>query len=126
MKFSPKLKQAKAEIEAILKKYDIGALVVLHTPGFGESIWNLTPSYSAIEITPDHRAILLKSNPAHYGGDKDKRNLAVTNTVNMVQIFTDTMGPQILALMDTYEHWSKNIDITSTGMNFTSDEELGN
>lgn len=126
MNFSPKLKKAKQEIEAILKKYDIGALAVLHTPGFGETIWHLTPSYSAIEISPDHSAILLKKNAAHYGGDKDKRNLAVTNTINMVQIFTDTMGPQILALMDTYDHWSKDIEITSTGMTFTSDEELGN
>jgi hypothetical protein len=46
MQYSPKLKKAAEEIKAILKKHDIGAYVLLHTPGFSEYINEISPSYS--------------------------------------------------------------------------------
>lgn len=48
MQYSPKLKLAMEEIKQVLKKYDIGACVMLHTHGFMEYLNHIDPSYSAI------------------------------------------------------------------------------
>lgn len=46
MQYSPKLKKAMAEIKAIADKYDIAAIVCLHTPGHGEYLLKVDPLYS--------------------------------------------------------------------------------
>lgn len=66
-----KLKDARAEIEAVLKKHDIAGFVSLHAPGWGEVFWSIWPSYSI--LVGDLPAIRIKSKLADYGGDVDKQ-----------------------------------------------------
>lgn len=45
-----RLKLAQAEIEAVLKKYDLAGVVGLHTPGASKLFFDLSPSYSCIQV----------------------------------------------------------------------------
>lgn len=45
-----RLKVARAEIEAVLKKHDLAGVVTLHTPGMTEFFYDITPSYSCVWI----------------------------------------------------------------------------
>ncbi len=46
----PKLKQAIAEIRAILNKHDIGAAITLVSDTHAEFYYHLTPSWSVVQI----------------------------------------------------------------------------
>lgn len=77
-----KLKAARAEIEAILKKHDIAGHCVLHAPGWCEDFWSLWPSYSVLQ--GDFPLIRLKSVAATYGGDTQRMTADRANTAQMV------------------------------------------
>lgn len=62
-----KLKQAKAEIEAVLSRYDLAGVVTLHTPGMTEFFYSIRPTYSCAWIEGD--ALRLKSKRADYESD---------------------------------------------------------
>ena len=85
MKHSPKLKKAMAEIKKILNRHDIGAIVLLHEPGFSEYLMNVNPSYSCCSITSEK--VSFKLLPEHYDGDIKKRDKVATDTCNMIHLF---------------------------------------
>lgn len=87
MQYSPKLKNAAAEINEILKKYDIAAMVVLHTPGFSEYLFNVTPSYTCCKM--DQNGMRIKTNP---DDPKEKKEKEVNDTFNMLYHFSDVGG----------------------------------
>lgn len=76
-----KLKEARAEIEAVLKKHDIAGFVSLHAPGFGEVFYTIWPSYSI--LVGDYPSIRIKSKAADYGGDVAKQREDQANTTSM-------------------------------------------
>lgn len=113
--YSPKLKAAMEEIKAILRKHDIAGVVALHTPeiisgvdgasGAGEYLLQLTPTYSAVEWTPDRSGFIIKGNKfKHYGGDAKIRDKKLRDTLNMLRVLTDLLGPSVLRLIDINEH----------------------
>lgn len=79
-----RLKIARAEIEGILKKHDLGAVVALHTPGMTEFFYDITPSYSCVWIDEAVGQLRVKSKAAEYGGDKAAQILDQAATANMI------------------------------------------
>lgn len=90
MQYSPKLKKAAEEIKEILKRYDIAGVVALHTPGFGEYIMDLSPSYSA--VTPVLHGYRLRAVASDYNGDTVKRDQMITDTANMLNLLAEMLG----------------------------------
>ena len=67
MQYSPKLKKAAEEIKSILKKYDIAANVVLHTPGHSEYLLEITPTYSAAWL--ENGIVRFRARASDYNGN---------------------------------------------------------
>lgn len=89
MQYSPKLKTAMAEINEVLKKHDIAAFVILHTPGFIEYVNKLNPSYSCALLQDGQMRVRLKTSELP-GGKTQAKQLA-DDTYNMVTLMTDIM-----------------------------------
>lgn len=78
----PKLEMAASEIEALLLKYDIAGLVVLHTIGFKKVICKIDPSYSVCEVDDFKRLKIIKPIiDSEAPGAAEKH---VADTVNML------------------------------------------
>lgn len=86
------------EMKAIFTKYDIGGVCILHTPGHGEFLNVLEPSYSCVKVTGDH--VRFKSKLVDYGGDKAAWLKKTTDSLNMLQTITEVGGHVILPLID--------------------------
>lgn len=100
-----KLKDARAEIEAVLKKHDIAGFVSLHAPGFGEVFWTMWPSYSI--LVGDFPAIRIKSKLADYGGDVSRQMADQAATANMAHhlgMSLSQCGIQFLELSTALNH----------------------
>ena len=85
-----RLKLARAEIEGVLRKHDLGGVVVLHTPGMSEFFYDVRPSYSCVWI--DGRAVRVKSLQADYGGNREAQRLDQAATANMVRAFAHNLA----------------------------------
>lgn len=64
-----RLKVARMEIEAVLKKLDLAGVVVLHTPGMTEFFYDVRPSYSCAWLDEAAQMVRVKSLADHYAGD---------------------------------------------------------
>lgn len=129
MQYDPKLKKAKAEIEAVLDKYDISGAVVLHSPGFGEHFMKIDPSYSCafFDKIPGGMGIRVRARlQEDFQGDALKRHKATEDTVNMFDIFSHLIGKQALYAMETFKMLKTKLDITSTGGNHSDDQVQNN
>jgi hypothetical protein len=96
-----KLKDARAEIEAVFKKHDIAGFVSLHAPGWNEVFWNIWPSYS--NLVGDFPSIRLKSKLVDYAGDQAKQVADQQHTAQMAHVLGTSIGEcamQFLALAD--------------------------
>jgi hypothetical protein len=85
-----RLKAARAEIEAVLKRHDIAGFVSLHGNGWGEVFWNIWPSYSI--LVGDFPAIQIKSKAVDYRGDTAKQQHDRAQTAQMVHHLATSMG----------------------------------
>lgn len=89
----PKLVMAAAEINDVLKRYDVAATVILHAnapegPGFMQTTVKLDPSYSCVEwdgkklhVKEVPGPLVITTIPAQY---EDKGKEMVTGTLNML------------------------------------------
>lgn len=84
MNYNPKLKMAMEEIKTILAKYEIGAVVALHLPGFTEYLLKIDPPYSVAKWEGNN--IRIKSTLENFA-NKEEQGLAINNTVNMLVSF---------------------------------------
>lgn len=124
-RYSPKLKAAMEEVKAILKKHDIGAFVVLHTPeiiegaegsdGAIEFFSFLTPKYSAVEWLPLGNGIRVKGRLEHYGGDRKARDKAMRDTANMLHMLSTTTMRQGIILAEISDQVDKDLGSTHFG-----------
>lgn len=87
-----RLKIARAEIEAILRKHDLGGVVVLHTPGMVEFFHDVRPSYSCAWIDDAKQAICFKSDAADYGGDTQLQLADQAATSNLFHALADQLA----------------------------------
>lgn len=116
--YSPMLKEAAEEIKAIIAKYDIGAMVLLHTPGHSEYINEISPSYSCMTKVPTKegevgyriRAKLQED----FNGDKDAWTQKISDTVNMIDLFAVTAGNTSLGLMDILKQLEGYFEMETT------------
>ena len=89
MQYSPKCKKAMKEIEEIMKKYELGGAVILHDGNLhlSEYMQHISPPYSCAKWeypAPNVYGIRFRAKAEDYGGDKEKRNKAINDTVNLL------------------------------------------
>lgn len=118
MNYDPKLKKVMEQIKLILKANNVGASIVLHRPGFSEFYLHLNPNYSCVTLDGDRLRIRAKKED--YNGNTTKRDLAITNSVNMIQHLADTSGQTSLMMYNVMEQLKKVMDIDSDDGDFTS------
>lgn len=101
MQYSPKLKKAAEQIKSILKEHDIGASIVLHTPGHSEYLMEISPSYSCAFIDPVQHAVRVRTRlQEDYNGDAAARNKAQEDTVNMFHCLLECTGMHAIQFME--------------------------
>lgn len=113
--FSPKLKNAMEEIKQIINKYDIGGLIVLHSPGYGEHYMKLNPSYSALEIKPREGIIM-----------RGKGKKAVEDSLNLIKIIVELGIANIYPLMEISEKMDKYYNAEHDKGKHTGHDEMFN
>jgi len=119
MESNAKLLAVRAEIEAILKKNDIGAHVVLHmiagktpehTEGYTETFGFYEPSYSCLKPLLDSRGVMiglhLRSKIEDYNGDAEAQRRDIEATSNMVSSMAVLLANDALSMIDL----SKRLD----------------
>lgn len=130
MQYDPKLKKAMEQIKAVLEEHDIGASVVLHSPGFGETFMKVDPSYSCAFIQEDtegRQGVRVRTRlQEDYNGDAAKRNKAQEDTVNMFSIMSEQVGKQALNFMEVMKLLESKFEITHTDGGFTSGNTQSN
>lgn len=87
-----RLKVARTEIEAILRKHDLAGVVVLHMPGMTEFFYDIRPSYSCAWIDEEHQAVRIKSIGADYGGDRQAQQHDLSATSNLFFAVASDLG----------------------------------
>ena len=87
-----RLKVARAEIEAVLKKHDLAGAVVLHTPGMAEWFYDVRPSYSFMWIDEAAGVARFKAKLEDYAGDRAAQEHDVASTANMVAAMCGEIG----------------------------------
>jgi hypothetical protein len=78
----PGMKMAHLEIEAILKKYDIGGIAILHKPGFNENIVIIDPSFSVVKLNAVRQLQIVP--PLEDPNDPKVAKAKVASTVNLL------------------------------------------
>lgn len=117
MQYSPKLKKAAEEMKAIIKKYDIAASIVLHTPGNSEFILEITPSYSCAKLNHDN--IHFKAKKEDFN-DELKRQQVISDTANMMNLLSTTVARNAMALITVSEQFDKIVGSEHDKGDFTS------
>jgi hypothetical protein len=120
-----RLKLARLEIEAVLKKHDLAGIVLLHTPGMTEFFYDIRPSYSCCWIDQDAQLLRLKSKQADYGGDLVRMTHDRVATANMTAGFAEdlTEVAQMFAGIDSIVRAA--CDATHTPREFVRDQSEG-
>lgn len=118
MQYSPKLKKAAEEIKSILKKYDIAANCVLHTPGHSEYLLEITPSYSCAWL--ENNVMRFRARKADYNGNTMIRDQKIADTANMMNLLSEVMGRNFLMLTQVSEEFDKIVDADHGDTSFTS------
>ena len=70
------------EVKAIIAKYDIAAVVILHEPNFVEYLTCIAPSYSCASFIEN--GIRVRAKKEDFGGDVAVRNQKLKDTANML------------------------------------------
>lgn len=125
MQFSPKLKKAMEEIKVILKRHDIAAHVVLHTPGFSEYLLEIQPTYSCAKFE-GAGIVRFKAKKEDFGDSAELRDQRIHDTINMFQCITETGGQNLLALISVTENFEKIIGIEKGDSSHTSHSTQNN
>ncbi len=111
MQYSPKLKTAMERIKAIMKEYDLGGQIIIHTPGFSEYYQKLDPSYSCAK-TEEGIGIKIKAKlQEDFDGDKEAWNKKVSDTYNLFQHLCDVAGPMVMRNIDVLELLDKHDEV---------------
>lgn len=127
MQYSPKLKKAMEEIKEILDKHDIAAYVALHTPGHGEYLMHLNPSYSCVQFDPATGAARIRSRiQEDHNGDKKAHIKMLSDTANMLGSLSQVVGQNAMSLIQLSEIADEALQADHTPGNFSSEQEQNN
>lgn len=108
MDYQATLKEARAEIEAVLRRHDIVGHFVLCAPGFAEVSLVLGASWSKLQLeaTPDGGAgIRLRSKAEEYGGDKERQRRELEASVGVPGIMWPLLASAALAMQEVSEQF---------------------
>ena len=108
---SKKLRSAINEIRKITDKYDLAALVILHTPQQGEFFLKINPSYSCAHFVNNEQYIKIKN--THFK-DKDKKKKVLEDTINMIDTLATCAANKSISLIDVYKNLESQFDIESS------------
>lgn len=123
MQYSPKLKKAMEDIKAVLNKYDIAAMVVLHTPGHSEYLMRIDPTYSCAKTDGD--SIRIKAKIKDFP-DKKAWEERVSNTSNMLSLLGEVGGRTSINIMEVSKQLDKIVDAEHFDGGHTSHTEQNN
>ena len=129
MQYSPKLKNAMAEIEAILKREDLAGVIILHEPGSVEVLTKIDPSYScaSFQHVGGKVGIRLKGKlERDFGGDKEKQHKVLSNTSNMLYHMGTIAANQIMGVLEMSKMLDDKLGATHTDGGFTTIQEQNN
>jgi len=121
MRFSPKLKKAMQQIDAILQVNDIAGVVILHTPGHSEYLTRINPTYSCASIVDG--GIKFKTDPSD---PVPKKKQMAADTLEMVDALAMQSGQTSLNLLEACELLQKATGMRPGGSSHTSQQELDN
>lgn len=110
MQYSPKLKTAMERIKAIMKEYDLGGQIIIHTPGFSEYYLKLDPSYSCAKTNDEGIRVKAKLEE-DFGGDKKAWSQKVSDTYNLFTHLADVGGPMALNNLKMVEILNKHVEV---------------
>lgn len=108
-----KLVMAKADIEAVLQKYDVAGVVILQNPQGTDVALHLTPSYASASMDSgknfrclpvDEPSYLLPPTDAQKAHDATRRRERIFNTVNMVVNLGLVTANVMVALQQAEKH----------------------
>lgn len=121
MQYSPKLKKAAEDIKKILKENDIAGVVILHTPGYGEYVLNLSPTYSCVKVSPQGEIRARAKLQEDFNGNEKEWEETVKNTSNMLSIIQNVGEPLMNGIAELSFKIDKAVNATHTKGNSTSD-----
>jgi len=81
------IEEAIAKIEAIMEKYDVSGVTVLHTPETTRSAIKIDPSWSCAKQVGE--TVKIRAKLEDFGGDKAARQKKLDDTVNMFKMLRD-------------------------------------
>jgi hypothetical protein len=110
LNYSPKLKEAMAEIKAIIIKHDIAAHVLLHEPGFSEYLLEIEPCWSILKL--EKKGIRIRSKLEDFAGDRDAQRKASEDTTSLIRHFADLLARDSEIFEQIYKMLLKHWDIT--------------
>jgi hypothetical protein len=115
-----KLKLARAEIEAVLLKYDIAGFATLHGGGgWGEVFWNIWPSYSV--LIGDFPAIRIRSKAADYAANPGKQITDQAQTAQMAHHLGMSMGECAVQFIELATVLNKAVGAEHEDLGFVHD-----
>lgn len=86
---SPKLKRAMDAIREIIEEENLGAIVVIHTPGYVHSMVKIDPAYSCCSVEGGKYVIKGRLHE-DFGGDKKAMEQRVIDTSDMLNAIVTT------------------------------------
>lgn len=107
-----KLLAARAEIETVLRRYDVAGWVILHNaPGELEWFSHLSPSYSRIVMEPrpdGGSSMRMRAKPADSSpGAIEEERRAVQATANMMHMMALALGDAAMQMLPAAEKINK-------------------
>jgi len=91
-----KLKVAAEDVKDICRKYDIAGAYVLHTPGHGEFVLHLNPTYSSVYMYDDSE-LRFYSKRKDFNSDEEQLQKQA-DTCNMLRLLTDMTANNFMML----------------------------
>lgn len=130
MQGNEKLLAARAEIEAILVKHDIGAHVVLHMPGFLENFGRYDPSYSRARPVLDSDGVMtgmrIHSKLAeHYNGDVAAQKRDLEATANMLSGMGQMLANDAMSLLQVSQQVDSHLAAQHTPLRDVNPRDKG-
>lgn len=112
------------EVKQVLQKHNIAGVVVLHTPGFSEYLYHLTPTYSCASIASNGNMVF-KGAKKHYDDEADRHN-KLKDTANMLTLLAEPLALCATNIIDASESFDKAFGAEHTEGGHTSHNTQNN
>lgn len=117
-----RLKTARTEIEAILRKHDLAGAVVLHTPGMAEFFYDIGPSYSVCGIDESVPMVRIASKlDRDHSGNVELQKHDQAATANMVACLADNLSGAASMFVDVQRVVDRALRAEHTSGAFVAD-----